>query len=100
MANNYYNLANSEMCENSPDVVNFQRFVQRRETVQQQQQDVPNSINSGYQESEPHMAFLKNLDPIPSRYFLFSFFFQLFFKINSNKKNYSLHVYLFIIMSA
>ena len=47
MANNYYTLPNSEMYENSPAVVNFQRFVQRRDTVQQQQQDVPNSGNSG-----------------------------------------------------
>ena len=56
MANNYYTLPNSEMYENSPAVVNFQRFMQRRDTVQQQQQDVPNSRNSGYQESEPHSS--------------------------------------------
>ena len=48
MANNYFTLPNSEMYENSPAaVVNFQRFMQRRDTVQQQQQDVPNSRNSG-----------------------------------------------------
>ena len=45
MANNYYTLPNSEMYEKSPAVVNFQRFMQRRDTVQQQQQDVPNSRN-------------------------------------------------------
>ena len=61
MANNYYTLPNFEIYENSPAVVNFQRFIQRRDTVQQQQQDVTNSRNSVYQESEPHMAFLKNL---------------------------------------
>ena len=30
MANNYYIMANFEMYENSPAVVNFQRFMQRR----------------------------------------------------------------------
>ena len=60
MANNYFTLPNSEMYENSPAVVNFQRFMQRRDTVQQQQQDVPNSRNSGYQESESE-AFLPGI---------------------------------------
>ena len=55
MANNYYTLPNSEMYENSPAVVNFQRYMQRRDSVQQQQQVVTNSRNMGvYQESEQH----------------------------------------------
>ena len=43
------------MYENSPAVVNFQRYRQRRDSVQQQQQDVTNSRNMGvYQELEQH----------------------------------------------